>query len=433
MGALDGPRGAIMGVLRRRSVKSVLMLAGGTSGGQALVILVTPLLTRLYAPDDFGLLAAFLAIMSPVLAVSSLRFELAVPLPEDDAEASALVALSLGLVAVTSLLAWGAVYLGQDALAAWLNVPTLGGILWLLPVGLVAAGGYKVLSYWAVRVQAFPSLARTKLAQGVGAAVAQIGLGLAGAGGAGLVAGDIVGRASGSGTLGVLMVRSARWRWEGIRVAAVARAARAYRRYATMMGPASLLNIVTTQLPAILLLSLFSTQVAGWFALTTRVVAAPSAVVGNAVSHVYFEKAARVARSEPGALRALYLNALKKMSVVGVLPLLAVGGVAPLVFRYVFGAEWSESGVYVLILALPFAVHFVVTPLNQMLNVLRREDLLLAWNGLRFALVGGAMLGGYAVWGGARAVIACYGAATVASYLALVGMTVRALPTTSEG
>ena len=57
-----------------------------------------PILTRLYDPDDFGLLAVYSGILALVLVVASVRYELAIPLPEDEEEAANIAVLSLLIV-----------------------------------------------------------------------------------------------------------------------------------------------------------------------------------------------------------------------------------------------------------------------------------------------------------------------------------------------
>jgi len=65
-------------------VRSVSVLVGGTAGAQILLVLAAPLLTRLYTPEDFGLLAVYASLLALIGVISSLRYELAIPLPEDD-------------------------------------------------------------------------------------------------------------------------------------------------------------------------------------------------------------------------------------------------------------------------------------------------------------------------------------------------------------
>jgi len=114
----------------RRFVRSAAVLVSGTAAGQALVILSSPILTRFYSPGDFGVLAVYAAVLAFVVRISSLRYELAIPLPRTDGSAANLLTLSLcvlGLiVALTSL----AVVLFGESLIKWLNTPAFEPYRW---------------------------------------------------------------------------------------------------------------------------------------------------------------------------------------------------------------------------------------------------------------------------------------------------------------
>ena len=85
MTALKELRTLLLKKSRGRSfARNVAVLAGGTALGQGLAVLASPLLTRLYTPSGFGVLAAYTSIFSILLVVVALRYELAIPLPEDD-------------------------------------------------------------------------------------------------------------------------------------------------------------------------------------------------------------------------------------------------------------------------------------------------------------------------------------------------------------
>src|SRR6476620_5964900 len=187
--------------------RSVVTLASGTAIAQLLLALAMPVLTRLYTPADYGSLAVYSSTLTVLLVVASLRYEVAIPLPEDESAAASLLALTValltGMAAMLSLLVW----LGGDAFVDLFRVPALRPYLWLVPVGLFGAGMYQALSYWAIRRRAFTRIARTKLSQGIGQVVSQIALGIARAGAPGLLIGDVIGRVAGGGGLALLAMR----------------------------------------------------------------------------------------------------------------------------------------------------------------------------------------------------------------------------------
>lgn len=116
--------------------RHVVTLASGTAMGQLLLVLALPVLTRLYSPADYGALAVYSATLLVLLVLVSLRFEVAIPLPEDDQVAGSLLALSLLSLAAVTLVVSVLVWLTGDALVARAKVPALRPYLWLIPFGL---------------------------------------------------------------------------------------------------------------------------------------------------------------------------------------------------------------------------------------------------------------------------------------------------------
>ena len=80
-------------VPRGRFAKGVAVLAGGAALGQAITVLVSPILTRLYSPEDFGVFGVYASILGIVTVIASLRYEYALPFPEDGETAANILAL----------------------------------------------------------------------------------------------------------------------------------------------------------------------------------------------------------------------------------------------------------------------------------------------------------------------------------------------------
>ena len=195
------------------SVRNVLKLAGGTAGSQVISVAAAPILTRLYGPESFGVLATFASILALLNVVSSLRYELAIAVPEDDDEAIALVWLCFVLVTISNLTALGVAVLG-DQLVSWLHQPALKPLLWLLPVGVLLTGIYQPLSYWAIRRKQFGLLAQTKFRQSIFGVATN--LSAAPLGTIGLLLGQIVSQSAG---FIEILRQSAAQIWRGPRLA----------------------------------------------------------------------------------------------------------------------------------------------------------------------------------------------------------------------
>lgn len=374
----------------RGFVRSVGVVVSGTAAGQVIVLLASPILTRLYAPEEFGVLAVYAAILGAIAMVGSLSYELAIPLPRADRQAANILAVSLGtavLVTATSALI---IFALRERIGVWTGTPALRPYLWLIPVGVLFAAGYQVWNYWAIRTRSFSLIASTRLRQGLGSAGVQLGFGAAGAGPVGLILGQIVGQAAGAGSL----VRGARSvspdllrhvSWRRMRWAA-----RRYRRFPAIYSWAGLANALGLRSPAVLLAVLHGPAAAGTLLLAERVVGMPMKLVGSAVGQVYFAKMADLARKDRSAGRRLFRRLTARLVLLGGLgaAVVAIGG--PRLFQLTLGGEWGTVGTYVRVLAAMYVVQFAVGPVSQTLAVLEMQGVKLAWEIVRLAAVGGA-------------------------------------------
>jgi len=399
-------------------IRNVALISSGTFFAQLLNIAATPLLTRLYTPEDFGILAVYASLLSLVV-IGAWRYQLAIPLPEEETDAANLLVLSgLALLSTTLLVAVGVWLLGAQ-IAAWTNTPELEKYLWLLSPGFLMAGCYQIFNYWAIRQKAYGHLAQTKLSQGLGQVITQLALGAINLRPLGLLVGDVIGRASGSGRLAALALKDHQAAFRQVSLAKVLYVARRYWRFPFFSSPSALLNTAGLQLPTVLIAAHYGQQIAGWFMLGQRVIAIPMVLVGVSVSQVYLSEAAQLATVSPRRLQQLYFKTARRLFMIGILPIAGLGVFAPWLFSVVFGEAWLEAGKYVQLLAVMFLVQFVVTPLSQTLNVLERQDWQLAWDAGRLIVVVGSLQLSASLALSARAALFFYGAVMLFSYCCL--------------
>ncbi|MBA3530446.1 MAG: oligosaccharide flippase family protein [Ardenticatenales bacterium] len=400
--------------------RNVIVLAGGTTLAQGITVLASLILGRLYLPEDFGILSLYGSIIAMLLVLASWRYEIAIPMPEDEEGAINLVVLSILLAMVMSVVVGIAQVFMGDTLTRWLRAPEMLPYLWLLPLGMLGGGIYQVLNYWAIRQKAFKDIARTRFSQSFGQAAVQIGLGLFHLGPVGLLVGDIVGRTNGAGMLGSMVWQKNKAAFKRVSLASLREIASQYRRFPLISSGSSLLNVAGLQLPVLLLAVLFGPQVVGLFALGQRVIGIPLSLIGQAVAQVYFGEASKVARTAPERLPPLYHKTLVRMLIIGAAPILLLALIGPWLFSVVFGNVWYQAGQYVQLLSLMSLGKFVASPLSQTLNIVDRQDLQLVWDiGKLLALLLCFLLASLLHWS-PMLTVGVYGATMFLAYVALI-------------
>jgi O-antigen/teichoic acid export membrane protein len=342
-------------------------------------------LTRLYAPAEFGQYASILALASVLGALITMSYQTAIPLAEDDEESRvvawlAVTTASLAAAGITVVLA-GSVVAGVEVLG-W--QPSWQHVLFV-PITSLTIAVWGTLQYRQSRLSAFH---RVALATGTGAATqvgSQIALGWLGAGAAGLSGGYLVGRLMNLAVLlrGAHLGRLPKWR-------SLLRSGARWSQMPRWQLPTTVLNLMATSALAPWVALQYGLASAGSFAFALQMLSVPAALVGQAITMILFPKLAeaeRVSGIRPDRMDE-YVRRLSSVAFPVFLPVLVLG---PALFAVVFGSEWTEAGAIASILSPYLAVSLVSSSLSSVPVVKHRFGTILGWATLdtsaRFAAI----------------------------------------------
>jgi O-antigen/teichoic acid export membrane protein len=369
--------------LARRFLHGTLSLVVVTLGCQLVAVAFSPLLTRLYAPADFGVLGVFMAIYSPLLAVSALRYECAIPLPRDDRDALSVLVLSAVLAfAFAGVLGLVLIFVAAP-LATAFRFPTLEKYLWVLPFAVLFGAWYSALSYWNLRRKQYGQVATSRAAETLGRVCTECSLGFGGWQPAGLLA------AQGLAKTYATLVLARRLPWHALRLrrghfAQMAAAARMHRRFPTMAVPSTVANTVSGNLPCLLMPLLFGPVQAGFFLVGQRLASWPVTLFGQAIAQVFYSELSSHDISQLAKRRMFY-----RVSLLLTLASLGVGAVflaAPLWCGLLLGDRWQSAGATVAALTPMLVGQLIVSPLSMAYYANGKQHILLMLDGARVVL-----------------------------------------------
>ncbi len=351
------------------------------------MVLTAPVLTRLYAPVDFGVYQTFLSVLSFGLVISALRYDIAITLPEEGKQASQVLLLSFTILLTLAgaFFAGAGVYelLGDGRLLR--NLP--GYFVPLLGLCFFLAGSCQILNYWALRQKEFVVSSNGRIAQVVGQTTAALVGGAAMPGALALLLADVVGRFTGFLWLGKKFFVELNALLRGVRVNDLRNLAGRYKAFPTISSTGALINTAGLSLTPLLLYHYYGLLPVGLFALTERVMGAPSGLIAGSVAQVYLSDASSLRREAPERLQALFWKIIRGQTKVAILPFLFLFIAGPWIFGLVFGSEWNEAGVYARILIPSYFIGFVTAPVNMTLIILERQGWQLFWDCGRLLMV----------------------------------------------
>ena len=369
--------------------RAVFKIGSGTALGQLAAVLSAPVLARLYAPEAFGTFAAISAAATVVSAVATLRLELALPLPRETNEAAALARVAVLAVTITSTIC--AIGVGTYHLfGAEIGGTRYGQELWFLPVFVFLTAMYTLLSQASLRERAYGAVAVRAFAQNGGTAAAQIGLGLASTGPAGLLGGQTIGRLLALAGMAKYSVPYLR----GTHAPLGATLGR-YRRFPLVLAPSAALNVLGTSIPVLVISQWYGANDAGNLGVAQQVVLLPASLISAAIGQVFVGELTQRLRGHQASSRSLFLRASGALLVPALVLYVGVTLLAEPIIPLVLGNQWVTADDYAVGMATATALGVVVGPLSYVLIALDSVVAVVIIDVLRVVLVAGA---GLAVW-----------------------------------
>jgi O-antigen/teichoic acid export membrane protein len=323
----------------------------GTTIAQAIPIAISPILTRLYTPEDFGTLALFVAIVGFLSIAASARYEMALLLPKKQSDAVNIFGLAFVINVVVSFLLLVIVILFYDKLLFFVGSKDIGNWFYLIPLSVFIVALFNQLSAFNNRMKHYKDIARVSVYKAIVLSIVQLGAGVFKLGAIGLISGQIMAQVSANIQLAknILIHENIGKSISKVKMIALAKCYKDFPRYNL---PHALLSTFASNLPIYLFTPFFGSIVVGYYSFALMIVFTPLMILAGATAKVYNQKVVVLYHKSEDAYgfsKKILLSLTVKIVPVFIMILLF----APFLFSIVFGKEWEEAGVYTQILS-PF-------------------------------------------------------------------------------
>ena len=366
-------------------VGDVLTLLTGTTVAQIITLLASPIITRLYGPETFGLLAIFISITNIISVISCMRYDVAIMLPNSDEEASNVLGVSLFCVVIVSIVSIPFFILSQPFLVQFLNAPQLGQYFWMFPFAILASGLFLALNSWNTRTKHFSRLSIVRVISSCTTTGIQLVEGSLGhATGGILIGANILGQFVSTLTLGIQIMRdNLSFFIKNITRKKMIEVIKRYINFPKYDIWATFLNSLSWQIPIFLLAYFFSTTIVGYYSLGMMVIQLPMSLIGGSIGQVFFQRA-NEAKFE-NTLHLLVENVFIMLFKLGIFPMMILLMFGEFLFTVFFGPQWGTAGIYVQILSIWAFLWFISSPISLIISVLEKQSWGLRWNILVFS------------------------------------------------
>jgi glycosyltransferase involved in cell wall biosynthesis/O-antigen/teichoic acid export membrane protein len=347
------------------------ILLSGSFFGQGLAFLVLPLLTRIYSPDSLGRAASTLAIFNIISIVICLQYEQAIIVAgKEELPYLLILGFSIGIGWVLLI----GIVLGFTSLI-WKNaylMITAYGANTLLLLLLLTYAPFILLSQFYLKSNQLKKVGNGRfIYYGIGSIFQVIAGYLFGGTEYIFLATQIIVAVIATVYLFPFKV-VLNWVFSQREnpqtfLLSLIKTAQNYRNFPKYQAEANLANAISIQLPVLFMRVMYSAEWAGWYFLAWRLLAAPTALISQAIGQLFYRDSAE--RERAGMDQGIVIeNIVMSLIKVSLFPAVLLGLSAPLIIIFV-GKSWSPVVTIIQILLPAFVVVFFTSPISTLINV----------------------------------------------------------------
>ena len=328
-------------------VRNLAIIASGTAGVQAILIVFSPFVTRIYGPEPFGLLGVFIAFTGLLTPIATLSYSSAIVLPSSKEDAKSLVWLSIYICAVTTLSVGILLMFGGRQLLALTKSDAISSFMLFIPLRMFFSGCYLTTEQWLIRNNFFRIIATFAIINTIIISFMKVGIGLFVPHASTLILISTLGLGLHAAMLyyASTKVKCSFHATNTISITGLFDNAKRYNDFPFFRMPQLLIRTASESLPIILVASFFGPLSAGYYALSRKIIGIPSTLIGNSIGDVFYPKITKAAQQGRNIYK-IVIKATVLMGCLGIIPYGLLILFSPMAFEFVFGSGWQDAGEY---------------------------------------------------------------------------------------
>lgn len=341
----------------------------GTAVAQMIGFALTPVISRLFSPSDFGVFGSFISLVNIFAAGATLQYTQAIMLPKEKEDAFNLFFVSCICIVIVAFILLTVCIIVPSTVNSVMKTDGIW-FLALLVIATIVSGLNESCQAWCVRVKAFKHTSTSQVIRSLSSNGTQIGFGYIKAGAIGLIVSNILADILASLNLARVMFRDLGALRRYVHWKRMKQLAKDYRDFPMYSASMNIINSLSLGLPVLLLTHFYGIVVAGTFAFGGRILSAPMGLVLTALRQVSFQKTAE-AHNDGEQLMPLFIKITVVLFALALFPSLVLFIWAPNIFAWVFGSQWYMAGEFARYLTLWLMFMFCNLPSVLFARIIR--------------------------------------------------------------
>lgn len=361
----------LLSLIQKPFIKNVAVLTTGTISAQAITMLLSPIITRLYGPEAYGIMGSFQAVMQIFIPIAALSLPIAIVLPKDKKEVNGIIKLSFYVTTIFSFLVFLSIFFFKTKIIEFFQLQELSPFLFLIPLVILFAGISQIYKQWLIREKKFNISAKTNFADKLFINGGKLLFGFINPTASILV--FFTALTNGIHTLFIYILTKRNIIKEAFsEKVSLKNIFRKYKDFPLFRAPEVFINAISGNLPVILLTSFFGASSAGFFTIGRSVLEMPSQLIGKSIGDVFYPRISEGVHNKENSTDMI-LKATLILAGIGIIPFGLIILFGPQLFSFVFGYSWMRAGEYARWMAIWTFFTFINKPSVMALPVLRAQ------------------------------------------------------------
>lgn len=325
--------------------RNFIVLVSSSLFAQLITFALSPLLSRMYNPEQFGALGLFQSVGLIVVAVNTLQLSQAIVLPKKDIDARALVLLSFILIIFFS---FGVILLQLIIPRYYEKITGLcpdAFHIVLFAIYSLTSGMFVVQTSWSIKRGKFRQNSISTIIKSASAAILQYLLGRISPTTDMIILGYVIG--SIIPVIYLLYVQRDDFN-DLLRISIRSRIRivwREYYHFPLYSTPQTLINTFAQGLPVFILQGFFGLNISGQFSFSRRILNVPYNMISSAFRQLLLKEMSDFHKNK-GKIYPIFIKYTKVLFAIAVGPALIGVVIMPELFSFIFGENWRIAGEY---------------------------------------------------------------------------------------
>lgn len=358
------------------------ILITGSLLSQILIVVSSPVIFRLYSPEELGVFALFISIVTILSPVISGGYNLAIVSAKKDKDGNDLFVLSIYTTLILSAILLLFLFLFEEPIKIFLDAKKLNLWFYAIPIAVCLQSLNLIITGYANRYKNYKLIAKSSVIRSFFYIILVISFGYFGLSNNGLFFSELL--ASVIIIIFVIILYKKFFIQINFKNKRKLKfIIKKYINFPIFTVVPVILNNLATLMPIFFLTKFFSDLIVGYYFFAIKIIYYPISFISSAISTLHLKKTSELI-SQKKDVKPYFIKIMLILISFITIPAITVILFGPELFEFIFGKNWKVAGEFAQILMPAIALSFVVSSLCSVMVPANKLNHYSIWSILSF-------------------------------------------------